>query len=116
MQTLTIIGQSIITLLAAIVIVAVGYLVWKRALLGAQQKAMQVQSEIIEAYESRIKQLEADRDADREERAELRKEIDELRGEVKGQRDLAKAIVETIADSRVCLLSPDCENRVIPSV
>lgn len=109
-------SQTVVTILAALAGLAIVWLVWKRALLDAQSRAMQVQAEVIEAYERRIKQLEDDREEDRKEREKLRAEIAELRGEVKGQRDLAHAIIETVAESRVCMLAPDCEQRVTPSI
>lgn len=108
-------GEVLAVALALAGAIAFGWLIWRRALLDVQSKAMQVQSDAIAAYEGRIKQLEEAREQDATIMENLRRELAELRGEIKGQRDLAQAIIETIADSRVCLMAPDCPNRVVPS-
>ena len=115
MQAFSSVGQVIILLLAVIIILGVGFLVWKRALLDIQQRAMGVQSEVIAAYETRIKQLEDASAADAKERAEMRTEIDKVRGEVRGQRNLALEVIELIAETRVCLV-PECANRITPTI
>ena len=116
MVWITSLGQGVILALSVVAALGIGFLVWKRALLGVQEHAMDVQSDVIEAYALRIKQLEENGVQDARERAQLRGEIDELRGEIRGQRDLALAIVETIAESRVCLAAPGCENRIVPTI
>ena len=50
MQWISSIGQGVILSLSVLVLVGVGFLVWKRALLGVQEHAMDVQSDVIEAY------------------------------------------------------------------
>lgn len=89
-------------------LIAVGIIAWRYQLPS-------VQADVIEAYEKRIKQLECAREADREEISRLRNDIAELRGEVAGQRELAKAIIEVVGEANICLMSPNCSERVTPS-
>lgn len=103
-------------IVAVILMLVVVYLGWRWGLLRAQSTALQAQNEIIEALERKIKQLQEERVEDQASIKELADKVTELEGEVKGQRDLAKAIVEVVGESRVCLSSPECVNRVIPTI
>jgi septal ring factor EnvC (AmiA/AmiB activator) len=109
-------ARAIPPIASAILALLLLWFMWRWALLSAQSRALAVQDAAINAYEKRIKQLEDAREEDRQERQSLRDEIAELRGEVKGQRDLAKAIVEVVGESRICLSAPDCTERVLPSI
>lgn len=95
-------------IVALIVVLALGWLIWKRALLDVQSKAMEVQSAALEAYESRLTQLEG-------EIKQLRNENAELRGIIEGKDSAVRDIVEAIADANICLHAPNCERRLLPT-
>lgn len=88
--------------------ILIAWLIWKRSLLDVQQKAMQVQSEALEAYETRIGQLEEKVDT-------LIGENRELRGIIEGKNAIVRDIVEAIAEANICLNAPTCGNRVVPT-
>jgi predicted RNase H-like nuclease (RuvC/YqgF family) len=89
-------------------VVALGFLVWKRALLDVQSKAMQVQADALEVYETRISQLEAAV-------GELKAENQRLQGIIEGKDSAVTDLVEAIASANVCLNAASCANRVVPS-
>lgn len=111
------------TLMAVVVAAMLVYVVWRWSLLKAQSAVLAEQQRIIEQQQDAIEGLKEAREDDARHRRihetemqSLKDEIAELRGELKGQRDLAKAIVEVIGETKICLVAEGCGNRVLPSV
>jgi len=109
-------GQVVIMLLLVLTVSGIAYLIWKRALLDIQQKAMDVQGEVIEAYALRIKQLEDDRDADASERLAMRQEIDSVLAELQSRSVRSIAALELVGQTHICIAAHECDHRVLPAI
>lgn len=107
-MTLTSAYGAVGTVLGFIVLIGIGWLVWKRALLDIQQKAMDVQEQALKAYITRVEQLE-------ETVKEQGATIAELRGIIEGKDASMRDIVCAIADANICLETA-CQHRIIPTV
>ncbi len=92
-----------------VVLLLLGWLIWKRALLDVQSKAMEVQREALAVYETRIAQLE-------EAVRDLQTENANLRGVIEGKDNAVADLVEAIASANVCLNAPTCERRLTPTI
>lgn len=107
--------QFIAAFVVAAVIIVLGFFVWKNVLLQVQSKAMQVQNEVLEAYEKRIAQLEELAKEQGTQITEQGQQIAKLEGVIEGKNDTIKAIIEAIADTDRCLVAASCVNRVVPT-
>lgn len=106
-MTLTSAYGIVTALIGACVLLGVGWLIWKRALLDIQQKAMDVQEQALKAYIARVEQLE-------ETVKEQGATIAELRGIIEGKDASMRDIVTAIADANICMAA--CPNRVLPTI
>lgn len=94
---------------AVVFLVALFVLIWKRALLDVQERAIAVQAKTLEEYERRIKELE-------KRTTEQDREIARLGGVIAGKDNMLKQLVDAIAETDRCLNAPNCERRAIPTI
>lgn len=95
---------------SVLIFVGIVWLIWKRALLDIQSKAMAIQQQAIEAYETRITQLE-----DGQKNSSL--EIKRLEGIIQGKDIAMRILIDSVAETDRCMNARNgCLNRVVPIV
>lgn len=110
MQIFTSIGGIVTLVLAVMIFAGIVWLLWKRALLDIQSKALDVQQQAIKAYETRVEQLEAGH-------KESQYEIKRLEGVIQGKDTTLRFLIDSIAKTDRCInAGTGCPNRVIPEL
>lgn len=116
-ETIKAVLAFVLALIALVDIVLFAVLVYRLALVEAQKKAMGVQSDVIESYEQRIGQLEAQVEALIKKQDTDSKTISRLEGVIDGKTEAIREFIDAVAETDRCMSAKlGCANRQIPTV